>query len=53
LPGATFLPEDSAANVGALQRMIDLAGSADRVVPGHDPLHFERYRGEGRVARIR
>lgn len=53
LPGATFLPEDSAANVGALQRMIDLAGSADRVVPGHDPLQFERYRGEGRVARIR
>jgi glyoxylase-like metal-dependent hydrolase (beta-lactamase superfamily II) len=53
LPGATFLPEDSAANVSALQRMIDLAGSADRVVPGHDPLQFERYRGEGRVARIR
>ena len=53
LPGATFLAEDREANVAALRRMIELAGSADRVVPGHDPLQFERFRGEGRVARIR
>jgi hypothetical protein len=35
--------------------MIDLAGDAGRVVPGHDPEQFRRYRGDGdaRVVRIR
>jgi hypothetical protein len=33
--------------------MIELAGSPDRVIPGHDPKQFERFPTEGRVARIR
>ena len=37
----------------ALQRMRDLAGSPDRVVPGHDPEQFERFPTEGRIARIK
>jgi glyoxylase-like metal-dependent hydrolase (beta-lactamase superfamily II) len=50
---ATFTPEDRDANLRAQERMIQLAGSRDRVVPGHDPLQFQRYPAEGRVARIR
>lgn len=49
----TFAPEDRAANLKAQQRMVELAGSAERVVPGHDPEQFERFASEGRVARIR
>ena len=52
-PGATFLPSDADANVAAQARMIELAGSGDRVVPGHDPKQFEKYGATGRVARIR
>lgn len=51
-PGATFQPADREANVTALRRMIQLAGSVERVVPGHDPLQFERFSAQGRVARI-
>ena len=51
-PIATFEAADSSTNLAAQQRMIALAGSADRVVPGHDPLQFERFGGDGRVARI-
>ncbi|GMV06861.1 MAG: MBL fold metallo-hydrolase [Gemmatimonadota bacterium] len=51
--GATFTPEDRAGNVAALERMERLAGSPARVVPGHDPLQFQRFPTEGRVARIR
>ena len=40
------------ANLEAIERMIDLAGSIDRVVPGHDPLQFDRFPTDGRVARI-
>jgi glyoxylase-like metal-dependent hydrolase (beta-lactamase superfamily II) len=50
---ATFDPADEPGNVVAQQRMISLAGSADRVVPGHDPAQFERFPTTGRVARIR
>ncbi len=32
--------------------LIALAGSPARVAPGHDPLQFERFGGNGRVARI-
>ncbi len=53
LPSATFSDADHAANVAAQARMIELAGSADRVVPGHDALQFERFPTQGRVARIR
>lgn len=51
-PSATFERADSSANLAAQQRMIALAGSADRVVPGHDPLQFQRFGATGRVARI-
>jgi glyoxylase-like metal-dependent hydrolase (beta-lactamase superfamily II) len=58
-PVATFTPADSSANLAALSRMLELAGSADYVVPGHDPAQFDRFPkeagdgGGGRVARIR
>jgi glyoxylase-like metal-dependent hydrolase (beta-lactamase superfamily II) len=50
---ATFSDADHAANIAAQARMIDLAGSADRVVPGHDPAQFQRYPTKGRIAKIR
>ena len=33
--------------------MIQLAGSAERVIPGHDALQFQNFPTEGRIARIR
>jgi glyoxylase-like metal-dependent hydrolase (beta-lactamase superfamily II) len=51
--GATFERSDAAANVAAQARMVQLAGSPDRVVPGHDALQFERFPTKGRVAHIR
>jgi len=50
---ATFVESDHAANIAAQRRMIELAGSAERVVPGHDALQFVRFPTNGRVARIR
>jgi glyoxylase-like metal-dependent hydrolase (beta-lactamase superfamily II) len=52
-PVATFSAEDRPANLAAFERMIALAGARERVVPGHDPLQFERFPAKGRVARIR
>jgi glyoxylase-like metal-dependent hydrolase (beta-lactamase superfamily II) len=49
---ATFEPGDQPGNIAAQERMIALAGSADRVVPGHDPLQFEHFPTKGRVAKI-
>jgi glyoxylase-like metal-dependent hydrolase (beta-lactamase superfamily II) len=49
----TFSPDERAANVAALQRMAMLAGGRERVVPGHDPLQFERFPAKGRVAKIK
>ncbi len=49
---ATFDPSDEGSNLAAQTRMIQLAGDAGRVVPGHDPAQFERYPTKGRVARI-
>jgi glyoxylase-like metal-dependent hydrolase (beta-lactamase superfamily II) len=51
--GATFLPTDAPGNIAAQQRMIELAGSADRVVPGHDPEQFKHFPTVGRVAHIK
>jgi glyoxylase-like metal-dependent hydrolase (beta-lactamase superfamily II) len=51
--GATFDSADAAGNIAAQDRMIRLAGSADRVVPGHDPEQFNRFPTTGRIARIR
>jgi hypothetical protein len=33
--------------------MIELAGSIDRVVPGHDALQFKKFKTEGRITQIR
>lgn len=49
---ATFDPADEPGNIAAQQRMISLAGSVERVVPGHDPAQFERFPTTGRVAKI-
>jgi hypothetical protein len=50
---ATFSDGDHPANVAAQSRMIELAGSAERVVPGHDTLQFRTFPTEGRVAKIK
>ncbi|MCA1583044.1 MAG: N-acyl homoserine lactonase family protein [Acidobacteria bacterium] len=50
---ATFSEKDHPGNIRSQARMIELAGSADRVVPGHDPGQFQRFPTQGRIARIR
>lgn len=50
---ATFSEADQPANIKNQERMIELAGSADRVVPGHDALQFQRFLTKGRIARIK
>jgi glyoxylase-like metal-dependent hydrolase (beta-lactamase superfamily II) len=50
---ATFSEADHAANIAAQARMVELAGSADRVVPGHDALQFQKFSTEGRIAKIK
>jgi glyoxylase-like metal-dependent hydrolase (beta-lactamase superfamily II) len=52
-PSATFSEADYPANLRAQERMVELAGSADRIVPGHDALQFQRYPTQGRIAKIR
>jgi glyoxylase-like metal-dependent hydrolase (beta-lactamase superfamily II) len=55
LASATFSDADHAANIAAQSRMIELAGSADRVVPGHDALQFQKFptSADGRIAKIK
>jgi glyoxylase-like metal-dependent hydrolase (beta-lactamase superfamily II) len=53
LPGNTFSDADHPANIAQQSRMIQLAGSPDRVVPGHDPLQFQKFPTIGRVAKIK
>jgi glyoxylase-like metal-dependent hydrolase (beta-lactamase superfamily II) len=50
---ATFSDADHAANIRNQQRMIQLAGSVDRVVPGHDAAQFQKFPTAGRVAKIK
>jgi glyoxylase-like metal-dependent hydrolase (beta-lactamase superfamily II) len=50
---ATFSEADYPANIKNQERMIQLAGSADRVVPGHDPLQFQKFPTQGRVAKLK
>jgi glyoxylase-like metal-dependent hydrolase (beta-lactamase superfamily II) len=50
---ATFSKADEAANIRNQVRMIELAGSAERVVPGHDMLQFQKFPTQGRVATIK
>jgi glyoxylase-like metal-dependent hydrolase (beta-lactamase superfamily II) len=49
----TFSVNDRASNLAAFDRMVTLAGARERVIPGHDPLQFERYPTNGRVAKIK
>jgi glyoxylase-like metal-dependent hydrolase (beta-lactamase superfamily II) len=53
LASGTFSEGDRAANIANQARMIELAGSPDRVIPGHDALQFKRFPTEGRVAKIK
>jgi hypothetical protein len=53
LASATFSEADHTANIAQQKRMIELAGSVDRVVPGHDILQFDRFPTQGRVAEIK
>jgi glyoxylase-like metal-dependent hydrolase (beta-lactamase superfamily II) len=50
---ATFSEADYPASIAAQKRMIELAGSVDRVVPGHDALQFKKFKTEGRITQIR
>jgi glyoxylase-like metal-dependent hydrolase (beta-lactamase superfamily II) len=50
---ATFSEADEPANIKNQARMIELAGSVDRVVPGHDLLQFQKFPTQGRIAKIR
>jgi glyoxylase-like metal-dependent hydrolase (beta-lactamase superfamily II) len=52
-PSGTFSKDDYAANVKNQERMIQLAGSPDRVIPGHDALQFQKFPAQGRVAKIK
>jgi glyoxylase-like metal-dependent hydrolase (beta-lactamase superfamily II) len=50
---ATFSDADHAANIKNQARMIELAGSLDRIVPGHDALQFQKFPTQGRIAKIK
>ena len=50
---ATFSEADQAGNIKNQLRMIELAGSAERVIPGHDMFQFQKFPTEGRVAKIK
>jgi glyoxylase-like metal-dependent hydrolase (beta-lactamase superfamily II) len=53
LASATFSDGDHAGNIAQQSRMVELAGSVERVVPGHDALQFQKFPTEGRVAKIK
>lgn len=53
LASATFSDADHAANIAQQARMIQMAGSLERVIPGHDMEQFSKYPTRGRVATIR
>ena len=50
---ATFSKADEPGNIANQARMIELAGSLERVIPGHDMLQFEKFPSRGRVAQIK
>jgi glyoxylase-like metal-dependent hydrolase (beta-lactamase superfamily II) len=52
-PSATFSEADYPANLKNQERMIQLAGAVDRVIPGHDALQFKKFATHGRVAKIK
>ena len=53
MASATFTEDYHAANIKNQERMIQLAGSTDRVVPGHDALQFKKFPTAGRVATLK
>jgi glyoxylase-like metal-dependent hydrolase (beta-lactamase superfamily II) len=53
LASATFSDADHAANIAQQSRMVQLAGSPDRILPGHDALQFQKFPTTGRVAKIK
>jgi glyoxylase-like metal-dependent hydrolase (beta-lactamase superfamily II) len=53
LASATFSAADHPANIAQQARMIQLAGSPDRVIPGHDALQFQKFPTVGRIATIK
>jgi glyoxylase-like metal-dependent hydrolase (beta-lactamase superfamily II) len=53
MASATFTDEFHAANIQNQERMIQLAGSIDRVIPGHDALQFQEFPTQGRVATLK
>jgi glyoxylase-like metal-dependent hydrolase (beta-lactamase superfamily II) len=53
MASATFSEADHAANIKNQERMIQLAGSIDRVIPGHDALQFQKFPTQGRVAALK
>ena len=52
-PAVTFSKADEPANIQNQARMIELAGSPDRVIPGHDELQFQKFATKGRVEQIK
>jgi glyoxylase-like metal-dependent hydrolase (beta-lactamase superfamily II) len=48
-----FSEADLPANIKNQARMIELAGSPDRVIPGHDALQFQKFPTQGRLARLK
>ena len=53
MASATFSDEFHGANIQNQERMMQLAGSLDRVVPGHDALQFQKFPTQGRVATLK
>ena len=53
MASATFSDEFHTANIKNQERMIQLAGSLDRVIPGHDALQFQKFPTHDRVATLK
>jgi glyoxylase-like metal-dependent hydrolase (beta-lactamase superfamily II) len=53
MASATFTDDYHAANIQNQKRMIDFAGSIDRVIPGHDALQFQKFPTQGRIAALK
>jgi len=52
-PSETFTKADYPANLKNQEWMAKLAGSLDRIVPGHDALQFQKFPLQNRVAKIK
>src|SRR5258708_14044640 len=48
----TFEAPHHPGNIAAQARIISLSGTLDRVMPGHDPVQFQRFPAKGRVPKI-